>query len=151
MGLGESGSTGAGGPVVVAGATVSYFPGAGDVVIGTRTVLPGSVATISGTPVFLGPGGLVTGTAGGTVTTVVLPIGLGGTPAAGTGLGAVILSAFDGGAGGAAATATATGVAAGNTTATIKPFVGQAGRGEARGMFEVGVGAMIVVGAAVWL
>lgn len=79
------------------------------------------------------------------MTTVVLPIGLGGTPAVGTGLGAVILSAFDGGAGGAAAT----GMAAGNATATIKPFVGQAGRGKARGMFGVGVGVMMAVGVAI--
>lgn len=78
---------------------------------------------------------------------MVLPIGLGGTPAAGTGLGAVILSAFSGGAGGAAPTATATGVVAGSATATVEPFVGRAGRGEARGeargMFGVGVGVMM--------
>jgi len=140
----QLGVTGVGGPVVIAGATASYIPGVGGVVIGTKTLLSGSAATISGTPVSLGPGGLVIGTA-----TVVLPTGLGSTPPAGTGLGAVILSALNGGAGGAAPTATKSG--SGNATATTAPFVAHAGRGRGGGRGMLGVGLGLGLGLVVCL
>ena len=46
-------------PVVVGGAVVSVDPSGSGVVIGSQTILPGSVATVSGIPVSLGPAGLV--------------------------------------------------------------------------------------------
>ncbi|MCJ1476105.1 hypothetical protein MMC13_004770 [Lambiella insularis] len=51
-------------PVVIGGATVSVLPSNSAVVIGTQTIFSGSkAATISGTPVSLGPSGLVVGNA----------------------------------------------------------------------------------------
>ena len=68
-------------PVVVGSAVVSVDPSGSGVVIGSQTILPGSVATVSGIPVSLGPAGLVvTPSAGGggggaanAATTIALP------------------------------------------------------------------------------
>jgi hypothetical protein len=122
-----------GSPLAVGGATVSYIPSASDVVIGTQTILPGSEVTISGTPVSLGPSGLVIGATTGPIPleTVAIP-----TPASSgpTGLGGVILSAFAG-----APSSTSTIVAATTAATDLDPFLGSASSLQHNGVIMMGI------------